>query len=200
MPKGDKHGGYKHGGYGTPEYRIWRGLRERCLNSRSKHFARYGGRGIRVCDRWNDFAAFLADMGKKPSPTHSIDREDVNGHYEPGNCRWATPTQQANNRRNTVHVEANGETRPAAEAARAYGLNFATLKARLRRGMSPVDALALDPRAVSRGERNPRARITDAQRAEIQAVPFYYGVNKDLGQKYGLTPEYVSFLRRGRRA
>jgi len=74
-------------------------MRARCNNPRNVGYADYGGRGIRVCERWDSFEAFLADMGPKPSPTHSIDRKDSGGNYEPGNCRWATPSQQNKNRR-----------------------------------------------------------------------------------------------------
>jgi hypothetical protein len=84
----------------TSEYRSWRHMVERCENPSEKRYASYGGRGIKVCDRWkNNFSAFLADMGQKPSPKHSIDRKDNDLGYEPGNCRWATPKQQAHNRR-----------------------------------------------------------------------------------------------------
>lgn len=85
----------------SPEYACWVQIKTRCYNPNYIEFHLYGGRGIRMCDRWREsFEAFLADMGRKPSPAHSIDRyPDPDGHYEPSNCRWATATQQAQSRR-----------------------------------------------------------------------------------------------------
>jgi hypothetical protein len=96
-----RHG---HGGRTgrTPEYRAWSAMRQRCLNPASQRYASYGGRGITVCDRWSSFEAFLADMGAKPEPKeqYSLDRIDNDRGYEPGNCRWATRSEQQRNRPN----------------------------------------------------------------------------------------------------
>ena len=90
----------RHGQYQTAEYNAWAAMRQRCSNPKNKKYESYGGRGICVCDRWqNSFENFFADMGPRPSSRHSIDRIDNNSGYSPGNCRWTTPDIQAKNQR-----------------------------------------------------------------------------------------------------
>jgi hypothetical protein len=135
----------KHGGTGTPEHEVWRGIKERCSDQKSAAFKDYGGRGITLCERWQDFQLFLADMGPRPSADHSIDREDVNGHYEPGNCRWATPTEQSRNRRNNIVVKINGQSMPLSQAVETLGgdkLAYKNVHKRMKyRGMTFDDAM-----------------------------------------------------------
>jgi hypothetical protein len=95
-----KHGDTTCRGPQPPEYLCWSHIIQRCENQQAKDFKYYGGRGIKVCQRWRDsYAAFLEDMGRKPGPTYSIDRIDNDGDYEPGNCRWTTQSEQVRNRR-----------------------------------------------------------------------------------------------------
>lgn len=134
-----------HGGTGTVEYRIWMGMKARCADLEDES---YGGRGIRVCERWlESFAAFLEDMGPRPSPEHSIDRfPNQNGNYEPGNCRWATAKEQGRNRRDNVLIERNGETLCVAEWAERYGISPVMLNGRLAAGWEFEAAVSTPPR------------------------------------------------------
>lgn len=89
----------KHGMVNIPEYVVWKGMRQRCNDPNHKNYDDYGGRGIRVCKRWDSFELFYQDMGPRPSGNYTIDRKNNLGHYTPSNCRWATMKQQNNNRR-----------------------------------------------------------------------------------------------------
>lgn len=136
----------------TAEWLSWHAMRRRCDDARSPAFRDYGGRGITVCERWRSFEAFLADMGRRPSAAHSIDRINNDGNYEPGNCRWATQTEQSRNQRSNRMSTHNGQTKCTAEWAEASGIAYSTLKSRLLRGMSIEDAVSLS------ADRNDRRR------------------------------------------
>lgn len=126
----------------TTTHRVWAGIRARCRNPKSKDFARYGGRGIKVCERWNSFDNFLADMGICP-PGHSIDRIDPNGDYCPGNCRWATHKVQQRNRREHRMLTYDGRTQCLSAWAEEMGIDTGTLHRRLGRyGWSVERALS----------------------------------------------------------
>lgn len=119
----------------SKEYRAWLSLRERCINSNSKDFYRYGGRGITVCDRWiTSFENFLNDMGRAPSPKHSIDRKNNEGNYEPENCRWANAFEQANNTRKNRLIEYKGEIKTISIWCRELGMKYQTVNKRLAKG------------------------------------------------------------------
>ena len=145
----------KHGMEGTRVYNIWQMMKGRCYDVNDQCYDAYGGRGITVCDSWkNDFAAFYADMGDPPSDQHSIDRRDNNGNYEPENCRWATPREQANNRRSNIMLTLDRTTRTAEEWSAIVGINAATIRQRKKRGWSDKDILtiAADTRFATKGK------------------------------------------------
>lgn len=122
-------------------YKSWTGIHQRCGNPRHKSWKNYGGRGITVCEHWGTFAAFYADMGDRQKG-QSIDRIDYNGNYEPSNCRWATATEQQNNRRGNRIYTAFGETTGLHALARKWGINRVVVEYRLKLGMSIEDALS----------------------------------------------------------
>jgi len=127
----------------TPEYCAWANMNARCENTNRHDYKHYGGRGISVSDLWrHDYWRFLADMGRRPSAEHSLDRwPNPNGQYGPGNCRWANKIEQARNTRQTRFLTAFGETRPLREWAELKQINHMTLKSRLSFGWSPERAL-----------------------------------------------------------
>lgn len=156
---GLKHSKRIHGGSNTALYARFRMMIERCEVPSTKCYDLYGGRGIRVCDRWrNDFSAFVADVGEPPTPQHSLDRfPDNDGHYEPGNVRWATAKEQARNRRNTKLLSAFGEDLTEAEWRERAGFRSQSVIAgRLRRGWT-VERAVSEPAAKTSP---PRSDIT----------------------------------------
>lgn len=134
-PSQRTHGHSFVSGRATAEYNAWSSMKWRCNNPKSQQYKWYGARGITVCERWNNsFSAFLEDMGPRPSADHSLDRIDVNGNYDPRNCRWATDFEQSSNRRTARHIEINGVSMCLSEAARLTGIPRTTLSRRLATG------------------------------------------------------------------
>src|SRR5574343_620397 len=122
----------KHGMSHHPAYRLWTEMRGRCENENNDTYESYGGRGIKVCKRWNSFPNFITDMGDRPRG-HSMDRIDVNGNYEPSNCRWADAITQANNKRRTKRIEFMGRFLTIAEWSRETGIKQSVISLRLGR-------------------------------------------------------------------
>lgn len=125
----------------VPEFRIWTGMLRRCTHPHESGYKNYGGRGISVCERWLSFENFLADMGRRPSRKHSIDRINNDGHYEPGNCRWATQKVQANNQRRSIRLYHHGRRITVAQIADRLGLSRMAVMLRLRRGATVAQIL-----------------------------------------------------------
>jgi hypothetical protein len=135
------------------EYKIWSGIKQRCLNPMDSNYPAYGGRGIVICDRWHlSFEHFLNDMGHRPSAKHSIDRKDNDGPYSPDNCRWATVEQQNRNRRDNHYIVAFGKAMILRDWARAVGLNEQTIFARLIAGWPTETALTAPKKRGPRPE------------------------------------------------
>lgn len=138
-----------HGMKKTPEYKTWLEMKQRCYNPNCKNYPNYGARGIRVCERWlESFENFYTDMGKRPSDELSIDRIDVNGHYEPTNCRWTSIKQQARNRRDNRIISFGGESLCIAEWAERFGVEYRALYDAIRgdireyKGMTDIEVVA----------------------------------------------------------
>jgi len=131
-----------HGKRYHPDYSVWRNMRSRCSDQKNKEYQNYGGRGIKVCAAWQDsFGAFLSDMGERPSLDLTLDRIDTDGNYEPSNCRWATLTEQARNKRNNRLFEIEGERKTLNEWCEIYKVNPVLAKSRISKKWSILDAL-----------------------------------------------------------
>lgn len=121
-----------HGLIRTPEYKSWQSMKSRCNNENDPSYKHYGGRGIKVCDRWmKSFENFLSDIGRKPTSNHSLDRIDFNRDYEPSNCRWATDFEQNNNKRANKKILVDGHIVTVSQAAKMKGLEYHVLHSRL---------------------------------------------------------------------
>lgn len=173
------------------EYTTWANMKIRCYNPKSQNFAWYGGRGIRVCDRWlngeggkTGFECFLADMGRKPSPEMSLDRfPDGDGNYMPGNCRWASQTEQVRNSTKTTLVEVGRRKVPMIEAAEMVQMPYGRLRSRKRYGWSDGEALTR-PMAAPQTLVIKGRSITMKEAAALSPISLA-GIRKRLQQGWG---------------
>lgn len=136
-----KHG-HSRQGKTSPEYWIWASIRRRCLNPKDNSYEYYGGRGVKICERWMLFENFISDMGVRPSPELILGRKNNDGDYEHSNCRWVTRLVQGSNRRNNVFLTFNGRTQIRDQWAREVGLSKSTLQHRLDSGWSVASAIS----------------------------------------------------------
>lgn len=149
-----QNGNPTHGLRSSPEYIVWCGMIQRCTNPNYAKFQDYGGRGIKVCERWMKFAEFYADMGPRPTPKHTIERMENNGNYCKQNCKWATSYEQRRNTRRNVYVWHEGKRFVMCDLAAAYGIPHETFRRRLMSGWDVPTALsAKDLRSCRRDRR-----------------------------------------------
>jgi hypothetical protein len=171
-----------------PYYWVWAGMKDRCVNPRSKAFADYGGRGIKVCERWkNSFQAFADDMGIRPEK-HSLDRIDNDGDYTPENCRWSDRKTQQRNQRRAVYVMIEGARYRAIELAEKAGLKTDTVVERAAQGLSMAEVIDPNKRVSTVG----LALGADAARAAKKA-------STHCKHGHERTPENVLYTKEGYR-
>jgi hypothetical protein len=130
-------------GYANKAYGVWQAMRDRCTNKNRKDYHRYGGRGIKVCKRWEKFENFLADMGEPP-PKHTLDRINNDGDYKPSNCRWATRMEQSHNSTRIRYIKIGNKTRRLSEWLEVFGISRNTFYCRKRKGVTEEQALKGD--------------------------------------------------------
>lgn len=145
-----KRHGHTGTGWASPTYNSWRRMHQRCGDKKHRSWPRYGGRGIKVCERWASFDAFLDDMGERPSPAHSVERKDTDGDYEPLNCVWATSPAQNRNKSTNRYVTVDGKQMVILDAAKAVGLPASVLYKRIEAGWDEKTALQTPTRRYNR--------------------------------------------------
>jgi hypothetical protein len=192
MVEGNSRKRERHGERSSPEYEVWCGMKKRCYNRRCECYERYGGRGITVCERWRaSFSAFLADMGRRPSSKHTLERKENDGPYNPENCVWATAKEQARNRRSSAILTLNGVSRTIAEWSEVTGLSTHTIGARVNRyGWTVEKALTFPADGSSRNsptlqDKDNQAEVIRLYKAgeSLSAIGRRFRIGKDAIKK-----------------
>lgn len=173
----------------TRAMRSWTSMLLRCFAPGETAYLNYGGRGITVCERWFSFANFLSDMGERPEGL-TLERVDNDGHYEPTNCAWATPGEQARNTRRNRRLTANGETMVQAEAARRAGVNDATIMRRLAKGHSVAEAVS--------GRRVKKMKLCAEDVDGIRALLAAGLRQAEIAARFGVSAQSISQIKLGR--
>lgn len=187
-----RHGEAAHLSPHTAEYKAWQSMKSRCYYKKGPAYADYGGRGITVCDRWrNSYEAFLADVGRRPSPSHSLNRIDNDGNYEPGNVEWATIAQQARNTRRNRFLSINGERLCVLDWAARVGVMPELIYRRLARGESPEDAVFRKVKATA-GQKS----LSREDVIEIRRLLKTGSTGRDIERQYGISSGHVSRIKR----
>ncbi len=166
------HRATTHGLTKSPEHRTWGSMIQRCENINHHAYMNYGGRGISICKRWREsFLNFLADMGARPSISHSIDRINNNGNYEPSNCRWATEQEQKSNRSDNRFITFRGETMTISDLAKKHGITYNILNKRISAGWDLEKALTHPVKVMNREITYNNVTKTINEWSEISGIP-----------------------------
>jgi hypothetical protein len=180
----------------TAEYRVWKSMMTRCHNEKAINYADYGGRGIAVCARWRSYESFLHDVGRRPSAMHELDRIDNDGNYEPGNVRWSTRSEQAQNKRTNRMVTWRGETFCLAEWARRIGISRLTLAKRLDAGWDVGRTLETP---VQTAAESGATKLSISRAREIKAVLSLHAESyRSVANRFGVSPTLVGYIACGK--
>lgn len=202
MP-GKDHSNYKHGhrpkNKSSKTYITWVAMIARCNPINAEDNPKYSGSGISVCQRWKDsFENFLNDMGERP-PRCTIDRIDPSGNYEPSNCRWATAKQQAQNRRNNVFTEINGEFLCLKDISEKYGIPSTTVYRRYNQGVRGIDLISrVNRNSLRTGEKAPGCKIKDSDVKIIKEMIENGAGNKEIASFFNVSCSVISEIRNGK--
>lgn len=193
-----KHGeAYSRNCDGTAEYRVWTSMLSRCSDTNSPVFDRYGGRGIRVCDRWLTYVNFIHDMGRRPHG-FTIDRIDNNAGYCKENCRWASRKTQQRNRSNTVEVEYKGRKMLLLELSETTGVEYLLLWDRIFKHGWSVERSVSEPIIKSVcGEMSGMSKLKSGDIQEILSLLKKGAYQKDIAKKFGVTQTTISRVKLG---